>query len=157
MGASLALWLGMQQPDVAGLVCINPLTSTRTSDEMAMIDEFIEDGITVVPGAGSDIADPDAVEIAYEGTPLVALRSLICDGVPSLSDRYGELSMPLRIFTSRLDHVVPPTDSEFLAATYGGSVEHTWLERSYHVATRDYDRDLIAREMLVFVERVTSS
>jgi carboxylesterase len=59
--------------------------------------------------------------------------------------------MPLRLFTSRNDHVVDPGDSEHLAATWGGTVEHTWLERSYHVATRDYDRDLIIGEALVFV------
>jgi carboxylesterase len=62
--------------------------------------------------------------------------------------------MPLRLFTSRHDHVVEPADSEHLAATYGGAVEHTWLERSYHVATRDHDRDLVIAETIAFAERV---
>ena len=60
-----------------------------------------------------------------------------------MADRYGELTMPLLLFTSRQDHVVEPAQSEYLAATYGGPVDHRWLERSYHVATQDFDRDVI--------------
>ena len=78
------------------------------------------------------------------------------DGLAPMSERYGELTMPLRLFTSHQDHVVEPAGSEFLAAHYGGPVEHTWLERSYHVATQDYDRDLIFAATVEFAERVTT-
>ena len=54
-----------------------------------------------------------------------------------MSERYGELKMPLRLFTSPQDHVVEPAGSEFLAAHYGGPVEHpgssaatTWRRRT---------------------------
>jgi carboxylesterase len=50
--------------------------------------------------------------------------------------------------------VVDPADSEYLAGVYGGPVEHVWLERSYHVATQDYDRDLIQRTAVEFARRV---
>ena len=73
-----------------------------------------------------------------------------------MADRYHELQMPMLIITSRQDHVVDPSDSEHLAGTYGGSVEHVWLERSYHVATQDYDRDAIVDMVAEFVKRVTS-
>lgn len=157
MGATLALALALalDAPHLAGLVCINPATRRRTPDELAMIDDFIEDGILVVPGEGSDISDPDAFDVSYDGTPLPPLRSLARDGLAEITDRFGELTMPLRLFTSRNDHVVEPADSEHLAATYGGPVEHTWLERSFHVATRDYDRALVTSEAVAFVERVT--
>jgi carboxylesterase len=154
MGATLALWAAIEHPDVAGLVCINPATRTRDADTMAMIDDLIEDGIVDVPGEGSDIADPDAHDIAYDGTPLQPLRSLVHEGIANITDRFGELTMPLRLFTSRQDHVVEPADSEHLAASFGGPVEHSWLERSFHVATRDYDRDFVTAESVAFVERV---
>ncbi len=67
------------------------------------------------------------------------------DGIAPLIDRYGELTVPLLLITSRQDHTVEPANSEHLAATYGGEVEHVWLERSYHVATLDYDADDINR------------
>jgi carboxylesterase len=157
MGASLALWAAFERPDIAGLVCINPATRSRSADEIEMIDDFIDDGIAVVPGEGSDIADPDSHDIAYAGTPLVPLRSLLCDGIGPITNRFGELTMPLRLFTSRHDHVVEPADSEHLAVTYGGPVDHTWLERSYHVATRDFDRELVFAESVSFVQRVVGS
>ena len=116
---------------------------------------MIGEGLSVMPGIGSDIADPDVVELTYPDTPLRPLLSLIQDGLAPMADRYGELAMPLRLFTSRQDHVVEPANSEHLAATYGGDVDHTWLERSYHIATQDYDRDLINNEATSFVARVT--
>jgi carboxylesterase len=156
MGASLGLWAALRRPDTAGIVCINPLTRTRDADMMAMIDELIDDGLAVVPGEGSDIADPTATDVAYDGTPLAPLRSLLVDGVASITDRFGELRMPLRLFTSRQDHVVEPADSDHLAGTWGGPVERTWLERSFHVATRDFDRELVEAESVAFALRVGS-
>jgi carboxylesterase len=155
MGATLGLWTALERPDVAGIVCINPATRRRDPDTMAMIEDLIEDGMLVVPGEGSDIADPDGYDITYDGTPLQPLQSLVSDGIAKITDRFGELTMPLRLFTSRQDHVVEPADSEHLAATYGGTVEHSWLDRSYHVATRDYDRDFVAGESAAFVERIS--
>jgi carboxylesterase len=154
MGGTLVLRAALDHPAIGALVCINPLTRVRDAETMATLDDLLEDGIAVAPGEGSDIADPDSSDIAYAGTPIAPLKSLLLDGVAPIADRYGEITIPLRLFTSRNDHVVDPADSEFLAAAYGGPVEHTWLERSYHVATRDYDRDFIVAESLAFVAKV---
>jgi carboxylesterase len=156
MGGSLTLWTGLQHPEVAGLVCVNPATVPPPPEVVEMLVEMLADGTETMPGIGSDIADPDVVEIAYGGTPLRALLSLMNDGLAPMSERYGELKMPLRLFTSHQDHVVEPAGSEHLAANYGGTVEHTWLERSYHVATQDYDRELIFAETVEFAKRITN-
>lgn len=150
MGGLLTLAVGMDRP-AAGLVCVNPVARMRSPEETAMVDELIADGLTLLPGIGSDIADPDAVEIAYEGTPLAPLRSMFHDGVRPRCERWGEISAPLLLFTSSQDHVVDPADSVHLASTYGGPVEHVWLERSFHVATQDFDRDLIAERAVAFI------
>jgi carboxylesterase len=154
MGATLVLASAIAEPDLVGLVCINPATRMRAPDELDMIDDLLEDDFQIVPGEGSDIADPDGSDISYDGTPLRPLRSLLHDGIAPIERRFAELAAPLRLFTSRQDHVVPPADSEHLAATYGGAVDHTWLERSFHVATRDYERHLVTAESVAFVERV---
>jgi carboxylesterase len=156
MGATLALATALDRPATSGLVCINPLTRPRSAEMMETIDDYLDDGIPIAPGDGPDIADPDATDTAYPGTPLAPLRSLLVDGVASICDRYGELTMPLRLLTSRHDHVVEPADSEFLASVYGGAVEHTWLERSFHVATRDYDREIVIAETVAFTGRVSA-
>lgn len=155
MGATLVLAAALGDPELVGIVCINPVTRMRAPDELEMIDDLLADEFEIVPGEGSDIADPDGSDISYDGTPLRPLRSLLHEGIGPIERRFGDITVPLRLFTSRQDHVVPPADSEHLAATYGGSVEHTWLDRSFHVATRDFDRDLLTAESVAFVERIT--
>jgi len=157
MGGTLALRIAIDRPEsTVAVVCINPVTRHRGDDVLDMIDDFLDDGIHLVPGEGSDIADPDGDDVSYPSTPLAPLRSLLVDGVAPITHRFGELTVPLRLFTSRHDHVVEPADSEHLAASYGGPVEHTWLERSFHVATRDYERDVVVGETVAFVARVAS-
>jgi carboxylesterase len=156
MGGSLALWTALQHRDVCGLVLVNPATQPQPPEVRAMLGEMIADGTPVVPGIGSDIAEPGVVELAYDGTPLAPLVSFLDDGLAPMADRYGELTMPLLLFTSRQDHVVEPAQSEHLAATYGGPVDHRWLERSFHVATQDYERHDIVAGALEFAARVTA-
>lgn len=159
MGGTLTLWTGLERQSDArlrGLICINAATMPQPDDVVAMVQEMIDEGNEVMPGIGSDIADPDQVEIAYEGTPLRQLMSLTNDGLAPISDRYGELDVPVLIFSSTDDHVVPPESSAHLRDTAGGTVEFVTLERSYHVATQDFDRDLIIEHSLAFIERVTA-
>ncbi len=155
MGGSLVLWSALRHPEVAALVCINPATVPQGDDVIEMVRELVTDGTEVAPGVGSDIADPDAVETAYDGTPLRPLLSMQLDGLANMTDQFGALTMPLTLITSRQDHVVSPTDSEHLAATYGGQVEHVWLERSFHVATQDFDRDIVVTRTLATLAAVT--
>jgi esterase/lipase len=51
---------------------------------------------------------------------------------------------------------VPPENSDVLAAAAQGPVERIWLDRSYHVATIDFDKDEIDRAVVDFAGRVTS-
>ena len=57
--------------------------------------------------------------------------------------------------TSPNDHVVDPGNSDYLAEKVSGPVERVTLERSYHVATQDYDKDLIIERAVAFSRRVT--
>lgn len=156
MGGSLTLWTALQHPEVAGIVCVNPATRPQAADVLEMVQELIDEGNEVMPGIGGDIADPDVVESAYPGTPLRPLFSFQTDGLAPMAERYDELTMPALIITSRQDHVIDPSDSEHLASALGGEVEHVWLERSYHVATQDYDRDAIVDMVTTFVKQVAS-
>ncbi len=157
MGGALSLWAGINLSDVTGLVCINPATMPLPPEMAEMIAEMIADGVEEAPAISGDIADPEASENGYDGTPLRPLMSMQRDGVAAITDRFGELSVPLLLITSRQDHTVDPAQSVHLAATYGGEVDHVWLERSYHVATVDYDADDINRRAAEFVARIAAS
>jgi len=159
MGGTLTLWTGLERqddPKLKALICVNAATAPQPDDVVAMVQEMIDEGNEVMPGIGSDIADPDVSEIAYEGTPLKQLMSLTKDGLAPIAGRYAELTCPILIFSSVEDHVVPPESSAHLRDTAGGKVEFVTLERSYHVATQDYDKAIINERSLAFIDRVTS-
>ena len=156
MGGSLTLWVGTRHPEIKGLVCVNPATQPQAAEVLGMLKGMIDGGQEVMDGIGSDIADPNAHESAYPGTPLAALLSFQTDGLLPLSQQYGTLKMPLLLFTSVQDHVVNPGDSDALAVQYGGPVERVMLERSYHVATQDYDKGTIFEKSVDFIRRVTA-
>lgn len=157
MGGALTLWLGGRRPEVAGLVCINPATMPLPDEMMAGIEGLIAADTETIPAIGSDIADPEVKEIAYDATPLAPLRSMFVDGVGPLSTTYPSMRAPLLLFSSINDHVVDPAHGDHLAATYGGPLERVMLERSFHVATQDYDRERIEADSVAFAARIVGA
>jgi carboxylesterase len=157
MGGALTLRLGADHPELAGLVCINPAAQPQPDEVVQMLQEFVGDGLEVIPGIGGDIADPDAVESAYPGTPVRPMLSLVLDGLGPLAATYPSTTTPLLLLTSPQDHVVAPEQADYLQSNYGGAVHRILLERSYHVATQDYDKDLIEAEAVAFARKVTGA
>jgi carboxylesterase len=156
MGGSLTIWLATRHPEIAGIVCINAATQPQADEILDMVRGMVAEGEDRIAGIGSDIADPDAVESAYEAAPLVPLLSLM-DGLAALQPDLGAIACPVLIMTSPNDHVVEPANSDHLAAAVAGPVERVTLERSYHVATLDYDGQLVCREAVAFAQKVTAA
>lgn len=157
MGGTLTLWAATEHPEVAGIVCVNPAAQPQPPEVVEMVEGMIAEGTEVMPGIGSDIADPDVHESAYEGTPLRCLLSLTNDGIAPVSERYAACQVPMLLITSRNDHVVDPAQSDYLAGAWGGPVERVLLDRSYHVATQDFDKEQIFADAVAFADRVTGA
>ena len=155
MGGTLATWLAANHSEIAGLILVNPATEPLPQEAVDMIKAMIEAGEDVSPAIGSDIADPDAHEIAYEGTPLRPLLSLV-EHQTELDALLPKIACPVLLMTSPNDHVVAPSASDHLAARVSGPVERITLERSYHVATLDYDKELIEERAVEFARKVTA-
>src|SRR5258708_18563034 len=119
------------------------------------VQAMVDTGVEYMDGIGSDIADPDSTESAYQQTPIKPLLSLL-DAEEETLPNLGKITCPSLIITSKQDHVVPPENSEVLADKVAGPVERIFLERSYHVATLDYDKDEIETAIVEFARRVTS-
>jgi carboxylesterase len=154
MGGALALWLAARHPGIAGVVCVNPVV--EVGDEMVdAIRQMVEGGVDRIPAIGGDLADPAAHEMAYDATPLRPLLSL-ADVAAETVDDLAKIACPLLLMTSPQDHVVDPHNSDVIAERVSGPVERVTLERSYHVATLDYDKDLIVERAIEFAGRVTA-
>ncbi len=152
MGGSLTCWLATRHPDLRGIICVNPATQVPPGMR-ELVQAMVDGGDDVMDGIGSDVADPGSPESAYPETPLRPLLSLFAAAEQVGAD-LEQVTCPVLLFTSPQDHVVPPTDSDHLAAHVSGPVERVSCDRSYHVATIDYDRDLIIRRSLEFVDGV---
>jgi esterase/lipase len=74
---------------------------------------------------------------------------------PELASELDQIRCPVLLCTSPQDHVVPPSNSDFLAEHVTGPVERVTLERSYHVATLDHDKDEIESRAVDFARKVT--
>jgi carboxylesterase len=154
MGGSLTLWLATRHPELPGIICVNPATQAA-AEVRDFIATMVADGEEIMQGIGSDVADPTSPESAYPQTPLRALLSMF-DAANDIQADLAKITCPLLLFTSPQDHVVPPGDSDFLAARVSGPVERISCDRSYHVATLDYDKDMIIEKSLDFIAKVTT-
>jgi carboxylesterase len=155
LGASLAAALTARHAEIAGTVCINAPVAP-SPDMLAGLEALAESGLELTEGISSDVAKPNTVESAYDQTPVAAALSLVAVG-EDLRATLSDIRCPLLIITSAQDHVVPPGDSDFLAEAVSGPVERVTLERSYHVATIDYDADLVVARVVEFAKRLTGA
>jgi carboxylesterase len=154
MGGALTCVLAVEHPEIAGIACVNP--ATQVNDEIrTTVEEMLAAGNDYIPPVGSDIALEGATENAYAATPVPPLLTMF-DAAERFASRLDKITCPTLVLTSRQDHVVPPSDSEYLVSMVAGPVEHVWLEQSYHVATIDVDGPEVARRIVEFSQKVTA-
>lgn len=154
MGGALTLWLAARHPEIAGIAVINALAEPPDG-MLDLLQPMVDDGTVTFPGIGSDIAKEGVVEAAYAETPVEALVSLM-EAAAEVRDGLGSITCPVLVLSSPEDHVVPPSSSDRIVADVAGPVERVSLERSYHVATLDHDKDEIERQVVAFTAKVTS-
>ncbi|MGA3352424.1 MAG: alpha/beta fold hydrolase [Acidimicrobiales bacterium] len=153
MGGSLAISLAEAHPEIAGIIVVNPLVDPPAPSFRDMLSGMLEEGAVSVPAIGSDIAMRGAPESAYNASPIEPMLSMF-EGVDGVAAGLGELRCPVLLFSSRTDHVVPTESGDLLAVSAGGPLERVWLERSFHVATLDYDAPEIEERAVAFVNKM---
>ncbi|HEV3213833.1 MAG TPA: alpha/beta fold hydrolase [Acidimicrobiales bacterium] len=151
MGGGLACWLAEGRPETAALVAINPLVKPIADELREGGRALLDAGVETIDGVANDIALEGADEYGYAGVPIAAAMSLM-DGLVSVAASLASITCPTLVLTSRQDHVVTTDNSELVVATVAGPVEHVWLEKSYHVATLDFDAGLIEAETGRFLD-----
>lgn len=155
MGGTLTVWLATRHPEIAGIVCVNPLVDGHAPGVSATAEAAAGSDEEVFPAIGSDIAKEGSVEQAYPGTPVKPLLSLI-EATRSLQPDLDRVRCPVLLLTSPQDHVVETASSDLLAARAAGPVTRVSLDRSYHVATLDHDAPLIEERAVAFAREVTA-
>ena len=155
MGGALASWLAGTRPEIAGAVLINPAVKPLGEEMVNILRQTLDQGVEFMPAVGNDVADPDQKELAYDAMPVASLLAWALEQ-DAIDKSLETIRSPILLITSRQDHVVSPDNSDYLASKVSAPVERVWLERSYHVATLDYDREEIERRAVEFARKVTA-
>lgn len=153
MGGGLAIRIAEQQgPAVAGLAVVNP--SIGSADPRMRALPVLRHLVPSLAGISSDIALPDVLEGGYDRSPLHAAWSLT-KLWRDTSDNLARVDQPLLIFKSVKDRVVDGRSLELIKARVRSpDLTVVRLERSYHVATLDYDAELIFTTSSAFFQRL---
>lgn len=153
MGGTLTLYTAAKHADVIkGAIPINAVVHIGKAEMAGLV--FDRSMPERVPGIGSDVKDESVTELAYKEVPVVAFGQVYALAAVT-QDLLPLITCPTLVLQSREDHVVNPSNGPRIVGLVGSRrVELQWLEDSYHVATIDNDKDLIARHVIAFIKSI---
>ncbi|HOB86735.1 MAG TPA: alpha/beta fold hydrolase [Bacillota bacterium] len=154
MGGSLTLYLAARYPDkVKGIIPIcGPVYLKNPLLPLVPVLKYV---IKTLPGVGGDIKNPEVTELAYDKISLPATWELV-KLLKVVKELLPSIRQPALIIQSREDHVVHPSNAPYIYEHISSQdKEILWLENSYHVATMDYDKELIFQKAAAFIKRIT--
>jgi carboxylesterase len=101
---------------------------------------------------GNDIKRPGITEHGYDATASIGAYELF-KMLKETRAKLEKVTVPLQLFHSINDHTLPVCNTEIIMEEIGSS-NKTRIEliNSYHVATLDYDQELIFQNSLTFIQ-----
>ncbi len=140
---------GQASPRLAGVILVNPAYGTLRKD--AGFAKYLAWAVPSRPGIGNDIKKPGVTEHGYDKTPLKAVVSMMQLWKLVVAD-LAKITAPIIFFHSTEDHVVDELSGRLLhAGATSTTVTEVALTNSYHVATMDYDAELIFTRTIAFI------
>lgn len=151
MGGMFSLYFGATRPDlIKGIIPINACVFLNNPDLARLV--FDPQAPPSVPGVGSDIKAPGVTELVYPEVPMPAVEPFMAI-MRVTDDLLPAITCPALILQSLEDHVVPPENGPYILDRLGSAdKELIRLENSYHVATLDNDKELIAEKTVRFIQ-----
>ncbi|MGB7980697.1 MAG: alpha/beta fold hydrolase [Candidatus Nanopelagicales bacterium] len=156
-GGALVLRVAAERADkVAGVVLVNPWVRAdgvaSWQKYLAPMQRFLPYLTKSLPGVASDIADPSKAEIGYDKIPVVLVADALNSCFSHLKPALSKVSAPLQLALSATDHVLATNNAELIRAEVRSPIEEVTLDRSYHVATLDYDAEKVFASSVQFIE-----
>lgn len=156
MGAILTLYLGATFPrEVRGIVPINGGVQFHNADLARLA--FCRDLPAVIPSWDESwlLKDRSQVEVAYREMARTTLPDVL--GLAKVVDELlPSLAVPALFIQSAEDRVLPPENGRYMLERIASADRRlVELPNSYHVATMDFDRSLVADEVIGFVRRLS--
>lgn len=151
MGGGTTVHIAEKHGDLLqGIVLVNPMIHVKfITPQIAWIVSRIQ---KMRDSVGDDIKRPGVTEHGYDQLPARGVHQLI-KMLSYTRKRLHDVTIPVQLFHSKEDHVLPVTNTEIIMKGIG-SLEKNRIEltNSYHVATLDYDQEIIFENSLIFVK-----
>jgi carboxylesterase len=152
MGGTISMKCLERYPKVKGASLVNH-AMVFTNPMMKWVP-FLKGFKRTTKPIASDIKDPNQKEIAYEKTPLEGIDQML-KLIKSVNMDWLKLTQPIIIFKSKEDHVIPIVSAEWTYTHLNSMTKKlVMLDNSYHVATMDYDKDIIINDSDEFFKKV---
>ncbi len=154
MGGGTTLFVAADNNDrLNGIILVNPMIHIPfISAPVAYLLSRFQKLRTSV---GNDIKRPGITEHGYDALPTRGIHQLLVM-LKITRKKLNQITIPVQLFHSVEDHTLPVSNTEIilkgLASTNKTRIE---LVNSYHVATLDYDQELIFQNSLTFIESLT--
>lgn len=151
LGGALSLLLAADK-EVDGAIAIN--TPLRPHDKRLKYARFLAPFKPYTPKGLANLYDPAALadHADYFRVPTRAAAELH-RLTRVLEHALPCVAAPVLVIQSRLDRVVPPEDGQTIFDRIATSDKRlVWLARGGHIATEDYDKEIIFEEALHFIE-----
>jgi carboxylesterase len=139
---------------LTGIILVNPMIHVKgVPVELAFFLSRLQKLRTSV---GDDIKRPGITEWGYDALPTRGVYQLL-KMLRITRRNLSKITVPVQLFHSVEDHTLPVTNTEIILAGLGSSNKtRIELVNSYHVATLDYDQELIFQNSLTFIESLTA-
>lgn len=136
--------------DLAGIILVNPMIHVKfVPHQLAWVISRFQ---KMRDSVGDDIKRPGITEYGYDALPAVGVYQLL-KMLHYTRKRLHDVTAPMLLFHSVDDHTLPVTNTEIVMKGVGSrEKQRIELVNSYHVATLDYDQEVIFENSRLFIE-----
>jgi carboxylesterase len=151
MGGGTALNIATRySKELSGIILVNPMIHVKfVPHQLAWaISRFQK----MRESVGDDIKRPGITEYGYDSLPAVGVYQLL-KMLHYTRKRLHDVTAPILLFHSVDDHTLPVTNTEIVMKGVGSrEKQRIELVNSFHVATLDYDQEIIFENSRLFIE-----
>lgn len=152
MGGTLSLVLAENYPEINGIVLINHACIFK--DIRLIFVPILKHFMKYAEGVAGDVKNKDVKEIAYDRSPVLGVHELL-KLIKIMKKNLYKINQPTLILKSKEDHVIPRESVSYVYERIQSVKKRVeWLTNSYHVATIDYDKDIIIEKIENFIKEI---
>ncbi len=139
---------------LSGIILVNPMIHVAfIGPEVAY---FLSRFQKLRKSVGDDIKRPGVTEWGYDALPTRGVYQLL-KMLKYTRSRLHDVTVPMQLFHSVDDHTLPVSNTEIIMKSVGSRIkQRIELTNSYHVATLDYDAEIIFENSKIFIENYSA-